>query len=236
MRADTFARLITLETLLDAEVGFWLEHRPASIDRWREALVARVSDLIDEVDRLDEVAAARVYDALVDFLAELPDDEEGMVEASIRFRRAVDRLLDRAMEPRDLDDASTWAVVLDEVLEELAVEYPHAVHADGGQGDPRAGLRARALVRAARDAGERMVSARRTDSRTLLRDDLDRLVLAVEHRMLSPAQVEPLIRAPQRIARRYRPSGLGRVGAYVVGQLLRRRPRGPKIGTDGPRS
>ncbi len=229
MRADTFARLITLETLIDAEVGFWLEHRPASMERYREALVARVSDLLDEIDRLDEVAAARIYDALVDFLAELPDDEDGVVEASIRFKRAVDRLIDRAMEPRDLDDATTWAVVLDDVLDELSREYPRAMRAGGAEGDPRACLRARALARAARDAGERMVHARRSDARTMLRDDLDRLVIAVEHRSLPPGEVEPLIRAPQRIARRYRPSGLGRVGAYVVGQLLRRKPRGPRI-------
>jgi hypothetical protein len=229
MRADTFARLVTLETLIDAEVGYWLEHHPASMDRYRESLVARVSDLLDEIDRLDEVAAARIYDALVDFLAELPEDDEGVVEAAIRFKRAVDRLIDRAMEPRDLDDASTWAVVLDEALDELAAEYPGAVLGPAGQGDPRACLRAHALARAARDAGERLVATRRTDARTMLRDDLDRLVLAVEHRKLSPAEVEPLIRAPQRIARKYRPSGLGRVGAAVVGQLLRRRPKGPRI-------
>jgi hypothetical protein len=229
MRADTFARLITLEALIDAEVGFWLEHRPASADRYRETLVARVSDLLDEIDGLDEVATARIYDALVDFLAELPDDEEGMVEAAIRFKRAVDRLIDRAMAPRGLDDPSTWAVVLDEALDELAREYPGAVRRSGGEGDPRACLRARALARVARDAGERMVATRRSDARTILRDDLDRLVMAVEHRTLSAAEVEPLIRAPQRIARRYRPSGLGRMGAYVVGQLLRRRPRGPRI-------
>ncbi|HEX6749085.1 MAG TPA: hypothetical protein VF092_17430 [Longimicrobium sp.] len=229
MRADTFARLITLETLIDAEVGFWLEHRPASMDRYREALVARVSDLLDEIDRLDEVAAARIYDALVDFLAELPDDEDGVVEASIRFKRAVDRLIDRAMEPRDLDDATTWAVVLDDILDELAREYPRAMRAGGAEGDPRACLRARALARAARDAGERMVTARRSDARTMLRDDLDRLYLAVEHRALAPADVEALIRAPQRIARRARPSTLRTMGAYVMGQLMSRRPKRPRL-------
>jgi hypothetical protein len=225
MRADTFAKLVTLETLIDAEVGYWLEHHPASIDRYREAMVARVSDLVDEIDRLDEVAAARVYDALVDFLSGPSQSDEGMVEGAIRFKRAVDRLIDRAMEPRDLDDASTWAVVLDEVLDELAAEYPDCARG----GDPRACLRARALARAARDAGERMVGARRTDARTLLRDDLDRLRFAVEHRALPADEVEALIRAPQRIARRGRPSSLRRVGAYVVGQLLTRRPKGPRI-------
>ena len=85
MRADTFAKLVTLRTVIDAEVGFWLEHHPASMDRFREALVSRVSDLMDEIDRLDEVAAARVYDALVDFLSELPDDDEGVVEAQLQM-------------------------------------------------------------------------------------------------------------------------------------------------------
>lgn len=228
MKADTFAKLVTLETVIDAEVGFWLEHRPASMDRYREALVARVSDLMDAIDRLDEVAAARVYDALVDFLSELPDDDEGMVEAALRFKRAVDRLIDRAMEPGDLEDASTWAVVLDALLDELAAEYPCAVLGPG-ETDPRAYLRALALARAARDAGERMVQARRGGSRPMLRDDLDRLVFAVAHRRPAFGEVEPLIAAPQRIARRARPSNLARVGAAVVGQLLRRRTRAPRI-------
>ena len=228
MRADTFAKLVTLETVIDAEVGFWLEHRPASMDRYREALVSRVSDLLDAIDRLDEVAAARVYDAMVDFLSELPEHEEGVVETAVRFKRAVDRLIDRAMDPDDLEDASTWAVVLDELLDELAAEYPRAVLGPG-EADPRAYLRALALARAARDAGERMAQARRTDARGMVRDDLDRLVFAVVHRRPPAAEVEPLIRAPQRIARRARPSNLGRVGAAVVGQLLRRRGRPPRI-------
>lgn len=227
MQADTFAKLVILETLIDAEVGFWLEHHPISPDRFREGLVARVSDLLDEIDRLDEVASGRVYDALVDFLSGLGDDDAGMVEAALRFKRAVDRLTDRALEPRDRDDASTWAVVLDELLEELSAEYP-ACAMDGARGDPRACLRARALARAARDAGERMVAARRTDSRTLLRDDLDRLYFAVAHRAEPVAEVEALIRAPQRIARRARPSTLRTMGAYVMGQLLSRRPKGPR--------
>jgi hypothetical protein len=54
-------------------------------------------------------------------------------------------------------------------------------------------------------------------------------VFAVAHRRPPPAEVEPLIRAPQRIARRARPSGLGQVGAAVVRQLLRRRGRPPRI-------
>jgi hypothetical protein len=228
MRADTFAKLVTLETVIDAEVGYWLEHRPASMDRYREALVSRVSDLMDAIDRLDQVAAARVYDALVDFLSELPDDPEGVIEAALRFKRAVDRLIDRTMAQTDLEDASTWAVVLDELLEELAAEYPRAVLGPD-ETDPRAYQRALALARGAREAGERMALARRTDTRPMLRDDLDRLSFAVEYRRPAPAEVEPLIRAPQRLARRARPSGLGRVGAAVVGQILRRRPRAPRI-------
>jgi hypothetical protein len=228
MKADTFAKLVTLRTVIDAEVGFWLEHHPASMDRYREAMVSRVSDLLDEIDRLDEVAAARVYDALVDFLSELPDDDEGVVEAALRFKRAVDRLVDRAMAPSDLEAPATWAVVLDELLDELAAEYPRAVLAPG-ESDPRAFLRALELARAAHDAGGKMVAARRADARPMLRDDLDRLLFAVAHRRLPAAELEPLIRAPQRIARRARPSNLARVGAAVVGQLLRRRARAPRI-------
>lgn len=227
MQAETFARLVILETLIDAEVGFWLEHHPVSPDRFREGLVARVSDLLDEIDRLDEVASGRVYDALVDFLSELPDHDAGMVETALRFKRSVDRLTDRALEARGGDGASTWAVVLDELLEELAAEYPSC--GDGPRADPRACLRARALARAARDAGERLVAAKRTDARTMLRDDLDRLYLAVEHRALPPAEVEALIRAPQRIARRARPSTLRTMGAYVMDQLMSRRSKRPRL-------
>jgi hypothetical protein len=228
MQADTYAKLVILETLIDAEVGYWLQHHPASADRFREGLVARVSDLLDEIDRLDEVASGRVYDALVDFLSDLPEDDAGMVEAALRFKRAVDRLTDRALEPRDRDDASTWAVVLDELLDELAAEFP-ACARNGPDADPRACLRARALARAARDAGERMVGARRTDARTMLRDDLDRLYFAVEHRAATADEVDALVRAPQRIARRARPSTLRTVGAYVVGQLLGRAPKRPRL-------
>jgi hypothetical protein len=168
-----------------------------------------------------------VYDALVDFLAELPEDDDGVVEAALRFRRAVDRLSDRAMDAADLDDPATWAVVLDALLDELASEYPRAVGSRGE--DPRAGLRARALARAARAAGARRGAAGGGTTRTLLRDDLDRLLFAVEHRRLSAALVEGLIREPQRLARRLRPSRLATVGAAVVRQLLRRRDKTPRI-------
>jgi hypothetical protein len=68
----------------------------------------------------------------------------------------------------------------------------------------------------------------------MLRDDLDRLWFAVERR-LPAAQVEPLIRDPQGVARRHRPSNLTRVGGFVVGQLLRRGAGGrtPRIGENG---
>jgi hypothetical protein len=227
MKADTFARLVTLQTLLDAEVGYWLEQHPASMERYRESLVARVSDLVDAIDRLDEVAAARVYDALVDFLSELPEDDDGVVEAALRFRRAVDRLIDRAMDPADLADAATWAVVLDALLVVLAAVYPRAAAAR--EGEPRAWLRSRALARAARSAGERMGTARGGELRTLLRDDLDRLALAVEHRRLSAAALDELIREPQRLARRARPSRLGTVAASVLRQVMRGRGRPPRI-------
>ena len=86
MKADTFAKLLVLETLLDAEIGRFLEDPPPSMDAFREGMIARVSDLVDEIDALDEVAAARVYDALVDFLADLPAEDAAAVEAGDRRR------------------------------------------------------------------------------------------------------------------------------------------------------
>ncbi|HEU4456741.1 MAG TPA: hypothetical protein VFR81_26975, partial [Longimicrobium sp.] len=148
MRPETFARLLSLESLIDAEVGYWLERHPAQADRYRETLVSRVSDLVDEIDALDAVAAARMYDAVVDFLAELPEDDDAMVEAALRFKRAVDRLTDRAMRPGDMDDPATWAVVLDELLEDLLDESARA--AARPVPDPRGSLRARLLLARAR--------------------------------------------------------------------------------------
>src|SRR5687768_4259982 len=116
MKADTFAKLVVLDALVEAEIGYFLEHNPTSLELFRESMIARISDLIDEVDTLDSVAAARVYDAVVDFLAELPEDAEGIVEATVQFRRSIDRIMDRGMDRRDLAAASTWAVVLDELL------------------------------------------------------------------------------------------------------------------------
>lgn len=221
MKADTFAKLVILEALVDAEIGHYLEHRPASMDRFREGIVARVSDLVDQIDALDAVAAARVYDAVVDFLAELPEEDEGVVEATLRFKRAVDRIVARGMEAGELAQPSTWAVVLDELLEELADEYHAAVRASG-EVRPREYLRARLLLDRARDAAERTVQAADAPARAELRNEMDRLTFAVRDRRLKPAAVDLLIRTPQRLARGHRPSTLSRVGSFVLGQLLRR--------------
>ena len=222
MRADTFARLLILETLLDAETGFFLEHRPPAEARFREGMIARLGDLVEEIAALDAVAAARVYDALVDFLTELPDDDEGIVEATIRFKRAVDRTIQRAFAGREPDDAATWAVVLDELLAVVAAEY-RASAEGGGEPSPREYVRARALLYRARAASERMTSGERPERRAELRDEMDRLIFAVLYRRVAPAALERMIEAPQRLARRRRPSNLARMGAFVLGQLLRRR-------------
>lgn len=225
MKADTYAKLVILETLIDAEIGHFLEHRPASADRFREGIVARVSDLVDQIDALDAVAAARVYDAIVDFLAELPEEDEGIVEATLRFKRAVDRIVARGMEARDLDQPSTWAVVLDELLAELADEYHDAVR-PGGDVRPREYLRAQFLLDRAREAAERILWTGDRKGAAELRDEMDRLHFAVRSRRLRAVEVDQLIRGPQRWAARYRPSTLSRVGSFVIGQLLRRqRPR-----------
>jgi hypothetical protein len=225
MKADTFAKLVVVETLIDAEIGHYLEFRP-SMDRFKEAMVARISDLVDEIDALDAVAAARVYDAIVDFLAELPEDDEGVVDATVRFKRALDRLVERGTSDADLGASSTWAVVLDELLEVLADEYHGAVR-PAGEVMPREYLRSRFLLDRARTAADRVMQAERPERRAELRTAMDRLAFAVNNRRLKPAAVDLLIQGPQRIARRHRPSSLTRVGSFVIRQLLRRRePRG----------
>lgn len=221
MKADTFAKLIILETLIDAEIGHFLEHRPASMERFREGIVARVSDLVDQIDVLDAVAAARVYDAIVDFLAELPEDDAGVVDATLRFKRAADRIVARGMETRELAQPSTWAVVVDELLEELADEYHAAVH-PGGEVRPREYLRALFLLNRARAAVERITWTSGISAEAELRSEMDRLVFAVRNQRLKPTEVDFLIRAPQRLVRRHRPSTLSRIGGFVIGQLLRR--------------
>lgn len=226
MRADTFAKLIVVETLIDAEIGHFLEHRPASMERFREGMVARVSDLVDQIDALDAVAAARIYDAIVDFLAELPEDDPGVVDATLRFKRAVDRVIDRGLQERDLKQASTWAILLDELLEELAKEYGRAVE-DDGEIRAREYLRARTLLARSREAAERMLWSADAEGRTEMRNAMDRLTFAVRYQRLHPASLDGLIRAPQSIARRHRASPLTRIGSFVVGQILRR-PRADK--------
>ncbi|HUE95926.1 MAG TPA: hypothetical protein VMN39_04675, partial [Longimicrobiaceae bacterium] len=224
--------------LIEAEIGYFLEHSPTSLELFREGMVARISDLIDEVDVLDSVAAGRVYDAIVDFLAELPDeDAEGVVEATIRFRRAVDRVVERGMDRRDLSAASTWAVVLDGVLSELADEY-HVAVKPGGEVRPREYTRVETLVARARQAADRMLWSAEVD-RPEIADALDRLVFSVRHRRPPPTELDFTIRSLQRQAARYRPSTLTRIGVFVLRQVLRRdrpRPLTGKAGARGGRS
>lgn len=231
MKADTFAKLVVLETLIDAEIGHYLEHRPSSMELFREGMVTRISDLVDEIDALDAVAAARIYDAIVDFLAALPDEGEGVVDTTLRFRRAVDRIVERGMDQRELREPSTWAVVLDELLEELTNEYHDAVRADGEMW-PRSYLRAQTLLARAREAVDRILWGA-GEASPELRDELDRLTFAVRHQRLKPTVVDLQVRDLQRRAGRYRPSTLTRIGAFVLGQVLRRPER--KTGEKRPK-
>jgi hypothetical protein len=225
MKPDTFAKLVVLEALVDADVGHLLESRPSSSDSFREELVARVSDIVDEIDALDAVAAARVYDALVDFLAELPDDPEGVISVTLRFKRATDRIVERGMDRHDLEQPSTWAVVLDELLAELADEYHSAVRPDG-EIVPRPYLRAQVLLTRAAQATDRMLWSAGVERRAEMREWMDRLTLAIRHQRLQPTEVDQMVRPAQRTARRYRPSSLTRIGTFVLRQLLRRAGRG----------
>jgi hypothetical protein len=223
MKADTFAKLVVLEALIDADIGQYLEQHPASMDVFREGLIARISDVIDEIDALDSVAAARVYDAVVDFLAELPEDDAGAIAATLRFKRAMDRIAERGMSRRDREQASTWAVALDELLEELTDEYHRAVH-PSGQVLPREYARVQGLLARAREVADRMLWTAGPARREELREQMDRLTFAVRHQRLRPTEVDLMIRPAQRRARRFRPSTLTRVGAFVVRQLFSRSP------------
>jgi hypothetical protein len=178
MKADTFARLVVLETLIDAEIGHYLENGSGSMERFREELVSRVSDLIDEIDSLDAVAAARTYDAIVDFLADLPEgDPETLVDVAVRFRRAIDRMVARGLSPREVRDPSTWAIVLGQLLTELADAYHRAI-GPAGEVQPREYLHARLLLARAREAADRMLweAGERNDEE--LRSGMDRLTFA----------------------------------------------------------
>lgn len=228
MKADTFAKLVVLEALIEAEIGHYLEERPASMELFREGMVTRIGDIVDEIDALDAVAAARIYDAIVDFLADLPDSEDGVIEATLRFRRAVDRIVARAMEERELREPSTWAIVLDELLEELADEYHDALRPEG-EVWRRAYLRAQTLLAKSREATDRILLGS-GDRDPVLRDDLDRLTFAVRNQRRKPTEVDLLIRTLQRRAARYRPSTLTRIGGFVLSQVLRRNPA--RRGTD----
>ncbi|CAN5618375.1 hypothetical protein BH23GEM3_BH23GEM3_20600 [soil metagenome] len=234
MKADTFAKLIVLETLIDAEIGHFLEHRPDSMEAFREGMVARVSDLIDEIDALDAVAAARVYDAIVDFLAELPEDDEGVINATLRFKAATERIVERGMNERDREQPSTWAVVLDEMLSELADEYHRAIRPNG-EISAREYLRCRVLLARAGQIADRLLWTADVPRRAELREQMDRLTFAVRHQRLKPAAVDMLIRPTQRRARRYRPSTLTRVGAFVLSQLMRRSSHVTAGGTGEPK-
>ena len=96
----------------------------------------------DAEDAVKDAMARSVNDAIVDFLADLPDDEGGIVESTLRFQRAMMRTIDRGMELSELRQASTWAVVLDELLDELAAagNTPPAVQSAGVQPPDDVGL------------------------------------------------------------------------------------------------
>lgn len=221
MKADTFAKLLVLQALVDAEVGHLLEQRPQTLDQFRERLVARVSDLVDEIDALDAVAAARTYDAIVDFLSQLPDDDEGIVEATLHFQRAMDRTVERGMDQAERRQASTWAVVLHEMLTELLSEYEAALSSEAEKRN-RAFARSTSLLAQACHAADRVEGDVGSAAGAELVNTVQRVHFAVRHRRLGPAEVEPLIRASQRVAARHRPSPLTRIGGFILGQVLKR--------------
>jgi hypothetical protein len=226
MKADTFAKLVVLETLIEAELGHALEGDAVHADAFRESLVAAISDLLDEIDALDALVAARVYDALVDFLAELPEDPQGLVRSILRLQREIAQVVERGLPAGERAAPNTWAVVLDELLGALADAY-HELRGGGAGSLER--LRALALLGRVRMAGERILGSSDGARDQELRDELGRLVIEVQHLRPPPAELDPLVRSLQRRTRRYRRTTLTRVGSYVVAQILSRRRGGRSL-------
>ncbi len=103
----------------------------------------------------------------------------------------------------------------------LAAEYRAAAEVEPGALS-REHLRARYLANRARAAADRMVAAEGREKQAEVRSALDRLVFAVHNRRLHPAAIDELAAEGRRLAARYRPARLTRIGGYVLGQLLRR--------------
>jgi hypothetical protein len=220
MKADTFARLVVLETLIEAQTGDALDRGGLIADAFREELVTAISDLLDEIDSLDALVAARVYDALVDFLAELPEDPEGLTRSILRLQREIAVVVERGLPAAERGSPATWAVVLDELLAALGDAY----HARQSEPDsPLARLRVMALMGRLRVAAERILGSPAGAGDAELRDELGRLVIDVQHLLPPASELDLLIRSLQRRTRRYRRTSLTRVGRYVVAQLLSRR-------------
>jgi hypothetical protein len=126
------------------------------------------------------------------------------------------------MDLNDLKQASTWAVVLYELLAELIAEYRAAVQVDLGS-QSREYARAQTLLARSREAADRMVWEAGNDGQESdLRNGVDRLTFAVRHQRLKPAVVDAMASAVQRSASQYRSSTLTRIGAFVLRQVLRR--------------
>ncbi|MDR0787794.1 MAG: hypothetical protein LBG44_08010 [Gemmatimonadota bacterium] len=219
MKADTYARFVVLETLVEAETGYLLSERPTFREDFREGFANRISGLIAEIDSLDQAVARRAWDATVDFFAVLPEDEEGIEAAALSFRRILNRIMERGLDRHDLADPSVWAVVLETLLRALTDEYRTAYPAEGRRLLPRERERVEGFLNAARHAADRMLwNAGSMDAS--LSEALIRLHHAILHRQLPPAEVDAIRRLVVRRVARYRPSTLSRVGVFVIRQLL----------------
>src|SRR5690606_24462169 len=142
---------------------------------------------------------ARTYDAIVDFIAQIPEDDEGIVEGAIRFHRAMDRTVERGMDRAGLRLAATWAVAVHDMLEALAREYG-AEPDDDPEHRLRQRGRAVSLLDRARYAADRIATESGVASAGELVDAMERLTYAIRYRGVAPHDAEPLLRAAQRQA------------------------------------
>jgi hypothetical protein len=220
MKADTYARLVVLDTLVEAEIGFLLAHHPPLTEELREGMAGRVAGMIEEIETLDRSVASRAWEAIVGLVARLPEDDDGIEAAALRCRRALSRIMQRGFSRHDLADAAVWTAVLEVLLRTLALEYRAAMRASAGaELAPRERERIDRLLDTARNAADRMLW-NAADGEATLSEAMDRLTHAVRYRRIPPAEVDTLASSIVRLAAKHRPSTISRVGAFVLRQLL----------------
>ena len=215
MKADTFAKLAVLETLVDAEVAYYLEHSP-SIPAYRARVAALADGVLSGIDPCDEETAIAAHHASARLLRELQPADDAVIRAATRFKRRVNGILAREMEPEERRRVATWAVVVDQLLATLAREYREGA----GDADRRADERIHLLLARIEDGVARLAllgGAARVEG---LRAAAQRLRTAVRRRQPTDTVSVQIAALQLQVRALAGESSLARLGGFVVRQLL----------------